>query len=141
VIHLDTHAVVWLYQGRTEAFPPALLRFIGTQRPLISPMVRLELALLHQIGRLLVPAETIVEGLRDVADLRVAESSFDRVAAIAAGLAWTRDPFDRLIAAHALADDLPLITRDETILAHCGVALWSWPRPTTTSRAGSTPTR
>lgn len=124
MIHLDTHALVWLYQGRTEAFPEPLLRFMGARRPMISPMVRLELSYLHQIGRLLVPAQQIIESLRAIADLGVAESSFDRVAAIAATLDWTRDPFDRLIAAHALADDLPLITRDATMLARCAVARW-----------------
>lgn len=125
MIHLDTHAVVWLYQGRTEVFPDALLRFMGARRPMVSPMVRLELALLFQVGRLLVPAEQILEGLRSSADLVVAESGFDRVAAIAGRLDWTRDPFDRLIAAHALADDLPLVTRDAVMLANCAVARWA----------------
>ncbi len=124
MIHLDTHALVWLYQGRTELFPPAMLRFMGAARPLICPMVRLELALLHQIGRITVPPEEIIETMRDTADLGLAESRFDRVAAIAGGLTWTRDPFDRLIAAHAMADDLPLITRDATILERCPVARW-----------------
>jgi predicted nucleic acid-binding protein len=31
---------------------------------------------------------------------------------------------DRLIAAHALADDLPLLTADRRMLAGCGVARW-----------------
>lgn len=124
MIHLDTHAVVWLYEGRVEAFPAPVRALLDRSRPLVSPMVRLELTLLHEIGRLTVPAAEILEALRDVADLGVAESSFDRVAALAAACTWTRDPFDRLIAAHALADDVPLVTKDATLLAHCRVARW-----------------
>lgn len=124
MIHLDTHVVVWLYQKRLEVFPRRLLRFMGLRRPMVSPMVRLELALLQQIGRITVAPQEILDALRATADLGVAESSFDRVAAIAGELPWTRDPFDRLIAAHALADDLPLVTKDATMLANCKVACW-----------------
>jgi PIN domain nuclease of toxin-antitoxin system len=38
--------------------------------------------------------------------------------------AWTRDPFDRLIVANAMADGAPLITADETILANFRDAVW-----------------
>jgi PIN domain nuclease of toxin-antitoxin system len=124
LIHLDTHAVVWLYQGEVERFPPALLRFMGARRPLVSPMVRLELAFLHEIGRLNQSSQVILDALRTSADLGIAESSFDRVAGLAAGLAWTRDPFDRMIAAHALADNVPLVTKDGSLLDHCAVARW-----------------
>jgi PIN domain nuclease of toxin-antitoxin system len=37
----------------------------------------------------------------------------------ALAMSWTRDPFDRVISAHARADGVPLLTRDETIRAHC----------------------
>ncbi|MDP2309891.1 MAG: PIN domain-containing protein [Pseudomonadota bacterium] len=124
MIHLDTHVVVWLYQGRRDAFPAAVLDLLATRRPLVSPMVRLELAFLQEIGRLTVEPEEILGALRDVADLGAAESGFERVAALAGTLLWTRDPFDRLIAAHALADDLPLVTKDTTMLANCRVARW-----------------
>ncbi|MBW8060344.1 MAG: type II toxin-antitoxin system VapC family toxin [Solirubrobacterales bacterium] len=40
------------------------------------------------------------------------------------GLSWTHDPFDRLIAAHAIVADAPLITADRTILAHLPLAIW-----------------
>lgn len=124
MIHLDTHVVVWLYEGRREVFPPGLARVLGVSRVLVSPTVRVELSLLHEIGRLAVPAAAILDALEEQIDLGVAEASFARVAGIAAGLSWTRDPFDRMIAAHALADDLPLVTKDATLLAHCAVARW-----------------
>ena len=37
---------------------------------------------------------------------------------------WTRDPFDRMIAAHAITHDHDLLTKDESILAHCKNAFW-----------------
>lgn len=124
MIHLDTHVAIWLYEGRTELLPAAAVRLLEQRRALVSPMVRLELASLHEIGRLTVGAGPVLDALRAELDVGVAESGWDRVSSIAAGLTWTRDPFDRLIAAHALADDLPLLTRDARMLAHCRVAVW-----------------
>jgi PIN domain nuclease of toxin-antitoxin system len=42
----------------------------------------------------------------------------------AMSLSWTRDPFDRLIAAHAIVANSPLITADETILENLSLATW-----------------
>jgi PIN domain nuclease of toxin-antitoxin system len=39
-------------------------------------------------------------------------------------LSWTRDPFDRLIAAHSIVANSPLITADETILENLPLATW-----------------
>lgn len=124
MIHVDTHVIVWLFQGAVELLPEAVRARLAANRPLISPMVRLELAFLNETGRLTVQPATMLDALRVDADLGTAESPFERVAARAASLTWTRDPFDRLIAAHALADDLPLLTRDRRMLEHCPVAVW-----------------
>jgi len=37
---------------------------------------------------------------------------------------WTRDVFDRLIAAESAATDIPLITKDRTIRAHHKLSIW-----------------
>jgi PIN domain nuclease of toxin-antitoxin system len=122
--HLDTHVVVWLYLGLTDKLPAPVQRMLLAGRPLISPAVQAELTGLHERGWLRVPAAEVLNDLRERADLGVAESSFARVCARYAELPWASDPFDRLIAAHALCDDAPLLTRDPWMLQHCGVAVW-----------------
>jgi PIN domain nuclease of toxin-antitoxin system len=37
---------------------------------------------------------------------------------------WTRDVFDRLIAAESMAMDIPLITKDRAIRAHHKLSIW-----------------
>jgi PIN domain nuclease of toxin-antitoxin system len=124
MVHLDTHTAIWISEGRRETLPERSRKLLRTYRPMISPMVQLELAFLHQVGRIAKTPAQIIEKLRRYSDLGIAESHFDRVAAIAAGLDYTRDPFDRLIAAHALADDVPLLTRDRILRERCPVAVW-----------------
>jgi len=125
MIHLDTHVALWLFDGRLDKLSPtarSLLR--ASSRPMVSPMVRLELTFLHEIGRTRYPAVEILDALRVEIDLGAAEASFERVAAIASTVSWTRDPFDRMIVAHALADDLPLLTIDSRICENTAIARW-----------------
>jgi len=39
-------------------------------------------------------------------------------------LSWTRDPFDRLISAHAIATETVLVTKDRNIREHVSLAWW-----------------
>lgn len=50
--------------------------------------------------------------------------SLGEVVEAATGISWTRDPFDRLISAHAIVANAPLITADETIRANLPLATW-----------------
>jgi PIN domain nuclease of toxin-antitoxin system len=124
MIHVDTHVLVWAAAGQFHRMPPGLVACLDRSPVIASPMALLELTYLHEIGRLTVSADEIVEMLRRGIDFRVAEQSFPTVAARAVRLTWTRNPFDRLIAASALIDDLPLFTADTTLLANCAVARW-----------------
>ena len=88
-------------------------------------MVSLELEYLHEIGRLQMGAVEIVGKLRREIDLKVCGLPFPDVTAIAIGEKWTRDPFDRVIVAHAKANGLaPLVTSDEGIRANYRNAIW-----------------
>lgn len=127
MIFLDTHVVVWLYAGELERLNAHVRRSIEEQDLLISPMVVLELQYLKETGRLTVEAPVIVSALAKTLGLQVCDLEFGHVILEALAQVWTRDPFDRLIVAQAAARDLPLLTKDDTILAHYRKAFWDSP--------------
>lgn len=90
----------------------------------ISPMSALELAYMHELGRARDPVAAMLAALRRSIGLEIADVSFAELIEAAVGLSWTRDPFDRMIAAHAIVADAPLITADKTILEHLPQASW-----------------
>lgn len=57
--------------------------------------------------------------------MEVTDGSIAELGQTAADLSWTRDPFDRLISAHAIVANAPLITADETIRKHLSLAVWN----------------
>ncbi len=123
MIHVDTHVLVWLRQGRAGKFPEAARQaLLGPVR--MSPMVELELSLLFEIRRLNERPAALIAALTPAIDLRVCDAPFGEVTRVAHGLTWTRDPFDRLIAAQAKLAGVPLLTYDGRIREHCPFAFW-----------------
>jgi len=90
----------------------------------VSPIIELELTYLYEIGRVTEPASAPLSALRRTLGLQIDDASLAEVAQAAAGLSWTRDPFDRLIAAHAIVANAPLVTADETIRKNLPLAIW-----------------
>lgn len=123
-MHLDTHVVAWLFAGQLSHLPQAVRRRLDSEPLVISPIVELELAYLHEIGRTTQPPAVVVPELRDSVGLTVSGAPFRSVVAVAVGLGWTRDPFDRLIAAQALVEGETLLTRDERIRKNIELAAW-----------------
>lgn len=90
----------------------------------VSPIVELELTYLYEIGRVSEPASSPLSTLRRGLDLQVVDASLAEVIQAAKDLTWTRDPFDRLISAHAIVANVPLVTADETIRKNLPLAIW-----------------
>lgn len=124
MIYLDTHVVVWLYTGLVDRFSNDIQMLLNEHDLLISPIVRLELQHLYEIKRVSVEAEGMITDLSQRIGLTICPKPFDAVVMRAAKLAWTRDPFDRILVAHASLNNSVLVSRDQTILAHYAHARW-----------------
>lgn len=103
---------------------PRVLDRVEKADLLISPVVLLEMRLLQEIGRLNIGPEEWLRILRRDFAITVCRLPLNRVVAKSLDLSWTRDPFDRLIVAQAIAASGQLITKDQRIHANFPGALW-----------------
>jgi PIN domain nuclease of toxin-antitoxin system len=113
VILLDTNALLWIEQRHRRS------RMLTTgQRLYLSPATLLELQVLLESGRMrplpgVTPAAIAADErwlLDDVPSARWFTAATEVV--------WTRDPFDRLIVAHARLRGWKLATSDGMLLEH-----------------------
>jgi PIN domain nuclease of toxin-antitoxin system len=84
-------------------------------------------AVLHafETGRTSLPAKRVIEDLAENIGLAICDRSFIEVINLAEDLEWIRDPFDRIIVAHAMLSDVHLITKDRYIRRRYKKAVWS----------------
>jgi PIN domain nuclease of toxin-antitoxin system len=112
---LDTHVLIWIASEPARVPEPTRLLLADRRNELlVSAISVFEIATKHRIGKL--PG-----GQRIVADF---ENQLERLGAkelpirarhglIAGQLEWhNRDPFDRLLAAQGIAEDVELVTSD-----------------------------
>jgi PIN domain nuclease of toxin-antitoxin system len=114
VILLDTNAIIWLQLDH-----PRTRQLARLSQPLhVSPASMLELQFLVEAGRLQLAAdfEQIAAAMGWLLDDPPAAAWFE----VAADLGWTRDPFDRLLVAHAQLRGWRLATGDAAIAGQLG---------------------
>ena len=122
--HLDTHVVAWLFAGRADLLSARARTSIEEGDLVISPVVVLELQYLWETKRTTEPASVVVDDLASRIGLGLSQAPFPAVARKAVEMAWTRDPFDRLLVAQAALDGAPLVTKDRTIRNHYAASVW-----------------
>ncbi len=123
---LDTHAFLWFVTGDARLSRAARRALENTDNELILSAASVwEMAIKAGLGRLTLPA-TVEEYIAEKV-----ESGFGVLA-----VDWTHaatveklpphhhDPFDRLLAAQALAEDLPLVTGDAAFSAYGVKVVW-----------------
>jgi PIN domain nuclease of toxin-antitoxin system len=124
-VFLDTHVIVWLYAGELARLSPKTKKCLESPIKLLaSPMALLEVDYLYEVKMIRVRHHEVVEELREKIGLEIADDSFASILREASSLSWTRDPFDRLIVAHAQLRSLPLMTKDRTIRRHFTQGFW-----------------
>ena len=117
MILLDTNALIWIDAGHPRS--RALLR--RRERLYVSPASVLELQFLHESGKVRLRNATVqwvVDDDRWLVDEPPSGSWFLR----AAEVGWTRDPFDRLLVAHAHVRRWRLATADGHMIERLGPA-------------------
>ena len=110
---LDTHFVIWITTGgdRLASFP-----WLDRYRPWgVSPVTLLEIQFLSEIGRIDLKNPAFTDLLMSDARFVVDEVPMVALMRRAIDLTWSRDPFDRLIAAHSSVRRVPLCTTDRKL--------------------------
>lgn len=110
---LDTHFLLWIVteSDRLRSFP-----WLDRYRPwVVSPVSLLEVQFLSEVGRVEVRNPEFTETLLEDSRFLIDEVPLLSLVRRAMELTWTRDPFDRLLAAHSAVRRLPLCTVDQTM--------------------------
>ena len=110
---LDTHFLLWiaLDVARLSEFP-----WLDRYEPWgVSPVSFLEVEFLAEVGKLEVEMEAFTAAVLNDPRFLVDDMPFLQLIQQALPLAWTRDPFDRLLAAHSAARRVPLCSLDRAI--------------------------
>jgi PIN domain nuclease of toxin-antitoxin system len=125
IAYLDTNALMWLAEGEKNRFSPRAVTLLQQADLLFSPMVLLELEYLYEIKRNRLPARDIQRKIEHELGARLCDLSFAEITKAALEEKWTRDPFDRLIVAHAKANGFAfLLSADEQIAKHYPRTVW-----------------
>jgi PIN domain nuclease of toxin-antitoxin system len=123
IVMIDTHVAVALYKGRLSGLSRQAQRLLDGASVRYSPIVDFELELLNEIGRIQYGAAVVCQHLNRELDIAESGERLSDIVRHALPLRFTRDPFDRLIVAHADLLRAPLITLDQRIHQHYSRAI------------------
>jgi PIN domain nuclease of toxin-antitoxin system len=121
---LDTHALLWALLD-PDRIPAATLGVVCDPHNelLVSAASAWEIGTTSRLGKL-DGARAVVLGYRDhLVRIRATELPISGHHALTAGtLAWEhRDPFDRMIAAQAMIESVPVVTADPALAGFPGI--------------------
>jgi PIN domain nuclease of toxin-antitoxin system len=121
---LDTHSAIFLWEGRVDIWGAKSRNLLERAQLYISPLIRLELKYLQEVGKLKVTPDEIIGGLVSDCGVIVSDDRIEEVVSKAMSLTWTRDPFDRLMVATAVLHHARFITKDRRIHKNSSISVW-----------------
>lgn len=125
---LDTHALIWSQDDTSNLSPAAVAALRDPNNDLVLSVVTVwEIGIKTSIGKLSLskPFRTWVEtAFRDLrlVDLPISLDNVERLTALPF---HHKDPFDRLLAAQALTEAIPLISADAAFDPYGVTRLWT----------------
>lgn len=124
---LDTHAFLWFVLNDSQITEDALAAIIeATDDVFLSPASYWEIAIKVRIGKLSLAEDFLpfMESQLEENNFRILPISLRHAAIVATLPLYHRDPFDRLLLSQAIAEDIPLISRDEVFDRYGVQRIW-----------------
>jgi PIN domain nuclease of toxin-antitoxin system len=124
---LDTHTFLWFIMGNEQLPQPTRAVIANMDHEIYLSIASLwEIAIKVSLGKLTLHkpfAELIPEQLR-INELQILPINLNDLISVTQLPFIHRDPFDRLLIAQTIVNDLVLITKDETLSQYAVRAVW-----------------
>ena len=120
---LDTHVFLWWRANDPILQGAARSAIAGADVVFVSAATAWEAAIKASLGRLDLP-DTVESGVED-SGFEKLQISFSHAEAAAALPSHHGDPFDRMLVAQAVSEDLTLVTHDRKLEAYEVPILWT----------------
>jgi len=124
---LDTHAFLWLVTDHPRLSATAKSVFLDNDNELlVSAATSFEIAVKHSLGKLVLrePPETFLRNRIFANALMPFPITIEHCLPLAKLPFHHRDPFDRLLVAQALSENLPLLSADDQLSAYGIERIW-----------------
>jgi len=123
---LDTHTLLWFLQAEPQLPEKVANEITNIENNCYVSIASLwEIAIKINLGKLTVkfPFVKFASYLADN-DIEVLQIGFDHLIQVATLDLYHRDPFDRIIIAQGLVENLTIITKDENFPSYTDRILW-----------------
>ncbi|CBN58911.1 MULTISPECIES: type II toxin-antitoxin system VapC family toxin [Kamptonema] len=124
---LDTHTFIWYVTDnpRLSINVKTIIEDENNEK-LVSTASIWEMAIKHSIGRLSfsLPFMEFIRQQLSVSNMGILEINLHQIEVVASLPLHHRDPFDRLIIAQAIAEQIPILSVDSVFDAYAIARLW-----------------